>query len=89
MADKARNAIETGAAAASRYIEAAGDNLEQRYSGAENPRQLDPKTKARYSKSPAQFVDTGASADVLAMQKGQSQAVVHAGLSAWTRWVDY
>lgn len=47
MADKARNAIETGAAAASRYIEAAGDNLEQRYSGAENPRQLDPKTKAR------------------------------------------
>ena len=49
VADKARSAIETGAAAASRYIETAGDKLEQRYSAAENPRQLDPKTKARCS----------------------------------------
>ncbi len=48
VADRARMAIETGAAAASHYIETAGDKLEQRYSGAENPRQLDPKTKARY-----------------------------------------
>lgn len=47
MAEKARSHIETGAAVASRYIEEAGDKLEQRYSGAENPRQLDPKTKAR------------------------------------------
>ncbi len=47
MAEKARTHIETGAAAASRYIEEAGDKLEQRYSGTDNPRQLDPKTKAR------------------------------------------
>lgn len=47
VAEKARTHIETGAAAASRYIEEAGDKLEQRYSGTDNPRQLDPKTKAR------------------------------------------
>lgn len=40
-------AVEQGAAVASRYIEQAGDKLEQRYSGTDNPRQLDPKTKAR------------------------------------------
>lgn len=45
--EKARVAVEQGAAMASRYIEQAGDKLEQRYSGADNPRQLDPKTKAR------------------------------------------
>lgn len=50
VAEKARGHIETGAAVASRYIEEAGDKLEQRYSGAENPRQLDPKTKARCDK---------------------------------------
>ncbi|KAL0047690.1 hypothetical protein WJX82_009562 [Trebouxia sp. C0006] len=47
MAEKARTHIETGAAAASRYIEEAGDKLEQRYSGTDSPHQLDPKTKAR------------------------------------------
>lgn len=50
VAEKARSHIETGAAVASRYIEEAGDKLEQRYSGADNPRQLDPKTKARCDK---------------------------------------
>ena len=45
--EKARVAVEQGAAVASRYIEQAGDKLEQRYSATDNPRQLDPKTKAR------------------------------------------
>lgn len=45
-------AVEQGAAMASRYIEQAGDKLEQRYSAADNPRQLDPKTKARCKPQP-------------------------------------
>ena len=47
VGEKARVAVEQGAAVASRYIEQAGDKLEQRYAATDNPRQLDPKTKAR------------------------------------------
>ena len=50
--EKARVAVEQGAAAASRYIESAGDKLEQRYSATDNPKQLDPKTKARCARVP-------------------------------------
>ena len=51
--EKARVAVEQGAAMASRYIEQAGDKLEQRYSAADNPRQLDPKTKDRCQPNPS------------------------------------
>lgn len=47
VAERARNAIGVGAASLSKYIETAGDKLEQRYAPADNPTQLDPKTKER------------------------------------------
>lgn len=47
VAERARSVIGTGAASLSRYIETAGDKLEQRYAPADNPTQLDPKTKER------------------------------------------